>query len=319
MQRTLRRPQRDCIRFFIYSASGTKAGRTKTLKSTLGDLSITEKQADRLGCGSGSRLSPHLENCCLRLSANVAYKSAAKDIEYITGIKVSSKTQQRLVHYQEFEQPRSILEIAELSADGGKARLITPKGEKSEWKDYKAIVSEAGIVASFDQNEIIIDWANQQRLAKPVTCLGDGHDGVWNIFKEISCEQGRREILDWFHLNENLQKVGGSVKRLKQAETYLWKGDVANATALFTELKKKPAVNFCKYLEKHKARIVNYEMLQKEKVCSIGSGAVESGIKQIARRVKISGASWKLEHVGQVLAHRCAYLNGLIGQPRKAA
>ena len=81
--------------------SGTKAGRIKTLKSTLGDLSITEKQADKLGCGSSSRLSPHLENCCLRLSANVAYKNAAQDIEYITGISVPAKTQQRLVQMEE--------------------------------------------------------------------------------------------------------------------------------------------------------------------------------------------------------------------------
>ncbi|WP_445301499.1 hypothetical protein [Microcoleus sp. LAD1_D5] len=35
---------------------------------------------------------------------------------------------------------------------------------------YKAIVSEAGIVASFDQNEMIVNWANQQPLAKPVNC-----------------------------------------------------------------------------------------------------------------------------------------------------
>jgi hypothetical protein len=58
---------------------------------------------------------------------------------------------------------------------------------------------------------------------------------------------------------------------------------------------------------------------QRDGICSIGSGAVESGIKQIVRRIKISGASWKSEHVGQVLAHRCAYLNGLIGKSRKAA
>jgi hypothetical protein len=169
-----------------------------------------------------------------------------------------------------------------------------------------------------DKNNIIIDWANQQPLANPVTCLGDGHDGVWNIFKEISCEQNRREILDWYHLNENLQKVGGSIKRLKQAETYLWQGNVPSAIALFTELKKKSAINFCKYLEKHQERIINYEVFQRDGICSIGSGAVESGIKQIARRIKISGASWKSEHVGQVLAHRCAYLNGLIGKSQKA-
>ena len=110
-------------------------------------------------------MSPHLENCCLRLSANVAYQHAAKDIEYITGITVPAKTQLILVHYQKFEQPYATADITELSADGGKARLITPLGEKSEWKDYKAIVSEAGIVASFDRNDIIIDWANKQPLA----------------------------------------------------------------------------------------------------------------------------------------------------------
>jgi len=27
------------------------------------------------------------------------------------------------------------------------------QGEKSEWKDYKAIVSEAGMMASFNQND----------------------------------------------------------------------------------------------------------------------------------------------------------------------
>ncbi len=289
------------------------------MKSTLGELTITDKQAKRLDSGSSSRLSPHLENCCLRLSANVSYNSAAKDIKYITGITVPSKTQQRLLDYQEFEEPGEKIEIEELGIDGGKVRLITEKGESSEWRDYKVIVSEAGIVASFNQNEIIISWANQQKLAKPVNCLGDGHDGVWNIFKEISYEEERREILDWYHLKENLHKVGGSIKRLKEAEAYLWQGKIEEARVLFTELKKKTAVNFCKYLEKHRERIVNYEMLQREKVCSIGSGAVESGIKQIARRVKISGASWKSERVGKVLAHRCAYLNGLIGKRRKAA
>ena len=203
-------------------------------------------------------MSPHLENCCLRLSANVAYKHAAQDIKYLTGVTVPSKTQQRLVHYQDFSEPISTEDISELSADGGKVRLRVHKGQKSEWKDYKAIVSEAGILASFNQNDIIIDWANKQPLAKPVTCLGDGHDGVWNIFKEISSEHQRREILDWYHLNENLQKVGGSIKRLKQAEAYLWKGNVESAAALFTKLKKKSAVNFCKY--EGKAQKKDYQL-----------------------------------------------------------
>ena len=56
-------------------------------------------------------------------------------------------------------------------------------------------------------------------------------------------------------------------------------------------------------------RIINYNYYQEEEICSIGSGAVESTVKQIDRRLKISGAQWKEENVPQVLKHRCAYLN----------
>jgi len=63
---------------------------------------------------------------------------------------------------------------------------------------------------------------------------------------------------------------------------------------------------------KHRHRIVNYEYFQTEQICAIGSGAVESAVKQIDRRLQISGAQWNQENVPQVLAHRCAYLNGQI-------
>ncbi len=32
---------------------------------------------------------------------------------------------------------------------------------------------------------------------------GDGHDGIWNLFREIGEKQERIEILDWYHLIEN--------------------------------------------------------------------------------------------------------------------
>ena len=104
----------------------------------------------------------------------------------------------------------------------------------------------------------------------------------------------------------------GSLKRLKQAETKLWSGKVNEAIALFADSQRKQAVNFCAYLTKHRLRIVNYSYYQAEQLCSIGSGAVESGVKQIDRRLKISGAQWKPENVNQVLQLRCAYLNGLL-------
>jgi hypothetical protein len=65
-------------------------------------------------------------------------------------------------------------------------------------------------------------------------------------------------VLDWFHLVENLNKVGGSIKRLHQAETWLWQGKVDAVLALFEPLQKKAAQNFCQYLRKHRHRIINY-------------------------------------------------------------
>jgi hypothetical protein len=279
----------------------------------LGELEITRRQAEKLEVGRSRQLSPHLENCCLRLSATVSYQQAEQDLAYLTGVRVPAKTQHRLVHRSSFDLPNLTQPIEELSVDGGKVKLRTPLGEECEWKDYKAIATDQGMIANFQNNAQLIDWVNEQELAQPLTCLGDGHDGIWNIISQISTVTERREILDWYHLKENLHKVGGSIKRLNQAEKFLWQGQIEATIALFANCQKKQAKNFCEYLRRHQHRIVNYDYFQAEGLCSIGSGAVESAIKQIGHRVKLSGAQWSAENVPQVLAHRCAYLNGLIG------
>ncbi len=63
----------------------------------MGRLSITKKQASRLGVPPYKRLSPVLETCCLLLSANESYQNAEADIETLTGVKVGHSTQHRQV------------------------------------------------------------------------------------------------------------------------------------------------------------------------------------------------------------------------------
>jgi hypothetical protein len=99
------------------------------------------------------------------------------------------------------------------------------------------------MLANFRNNAQLIDWVNEQTLGQLVTCLGDGHDGIWNIIAQITTAPQRREILDWYHLKENLHKVGGSIKRLNQAETLLWQGQVDATLALFDNCRKKQAKN----------------------------------------------------------------------------
>ena len=156
-----------------------------------------------------------------------------------------------------------------------------------------AYIRNGTVGTSFQDNQVVIDWVNDQPLASTVTCIGDGHDGIWNIIDQLAPDAQRRDVLDWFHLMENLHKVGGSLKRLKQAQNLLWFGQVEATIALFADCKGKQAQNFCRYLDKHRERIINYQYHQAEQICSIGSGSVESAVKQVDRRTKISRAQWK--------------------------
>jgi hypothetical protein len=58
-----------------------------------------------------------------------------------------------------------------------------------------------------------------------LTGLGDGQDGGWNVMNDLAQPVPiQRQVLDWYHLVENLYKVGGSLKRLEGVENYLWHG-----------------------------------------------------------------------------------------------
>jgi hypothetical protein len=256
------------------------------------------------------QISGYLEKCCLLLSANESYERCAQNIEVLTGIKVSHSTQHRLVHRHEFPEAVVSETVTEMSLDGGKVRLRTPVGEPCIWNDYKAIrLHGLATVAYFKDNLGLIHWVNQQKLDTPFLSLGDGHDGIWNVFAEIGTSEQRYEILDWFHLLENLNKVPGSLKRINQVENLLWQGKVDAAIEQFKGCSSREARNFMDYLTKHRSRIPNYGYLHQEGF-SIGSGEVESTIKQMGRRVKISGAQWASKNVPQLLKHCCAYLNG---------
>lgn len=250
-----------------------------------------------------------MQKCCLLLVANESFKSAEQDIEMLTGIKISSSTQHRLVEKYEFKEELASKKIEALSIDGGKIRVRTPLGESSQWKDYKVCSLHTDVcVAFFQNNSGLVNWTNNQPKTRIITCLGDGHDGVWNLITKIGEDYERREVLDWYHLVENLHKIGGSIKRIKRVENYLWSGEIELALDEFKTSLRPSVVNFKRYINKHQARIPDYSLYQELGIC-IGSGSVESTIKRIGARIKIVGAQYNQENVPQYLKLRCAYLN----------
>ena len=181
-----------------------------------------------------------LEKCCLGAVAKVSFEDAEKDIKMATGMAVSGSSQQRLVQRYKFEEAEAKSPVEALSVDGGKVRIRTPKGQPSQGRDYKAVSLHGQECAGFfQQNEELLEWVNRQPLTEVVTCLGDGHDGVWNLMEKIGVK--RREILDWYHLVENMNKIGGSNKRLNRIKENLWKGEVKRVLEELEGCKKKQA------------------------------------------------------------------------------
>jgi hypothetical protein len=106
--------------------------------------------------------------------------------------------------------------------------------------------------------------------------------------------QVAEEILDWYHLIENLHKVGGSLKRLQEAESLLWEGQVDKTIALFDSVKTAPSRRFQAYLQTHRSRIPNYRYYQMEGL-PIGSGPYVFSVSVRLSFLAKAGTKFKVE------------------------
>lgn len=207
---------------FFAKSTGTTSGKTRTVKTCIGRVEITTKQAKKLKLEKGRRTSYNLEQNCILLASNESFENVPRDLELLTGLKIGKSTVHRKAMSFEMPEIQTKKIVTALALDGGNVRVRTPLGEPSAWKNYKAIQIYDDIgFACFQSNEALEKWANKQPLGTVVTCLGDGHDGIWNLMENIGNLDQRREVLDWYHLKENLYKIGGSLKRLRRAETHM--------------------------------------------------------------------------------------------------
>ena len=149
------------------SAGGKAAGRERKIKSCLGKVTLSNKQAQRLKLKKSSRLSPVMEKCCLILISNESFIKSETDIEVLTGIRVPSSTQHYLGLNQKMELKQMESTVEELSVDGGSVKIRTPLGKSSEWKQYKAIkIHGLGAGALYKEDNQLSSWINKQPQSK---------------------------------------------------------------------------------------------------------------------------------------------------------
>ncbi|MCT7974890.1 ISKra4 family transposase [Laspinema olomoucense] len=295
---------------FFSSGEPPVKGKKRQVKTCFGIVTVNSRRAKQLGLAPRTQLSPVMTKCCWVASAKSSYEEAEQDLALMMGIKIGHSSLHRLVQKSNFPQADSKQKVDSLSVDGGKIRLRTEKPGPCEWRDYKAVsLHDSVCQAYFQENEALISWVHKQSLSRMITSVGDGHDGVCNIISRLKPSSERRDVLDWYHLVENLYKIGGSSQQLKRLKSSLWRGCVDEVLEELSERKGQRVQNFRAYLAKHRYRLVNYDLYQSLGY-AIGSGSVESTVKRIGARVKISGAQWLKQSVSKILHLRCAYLNG---------
>jgi hypothetical protein len=151
--------------------------------------------------------------------------------------------------------------------------------------------------------------------ATDVTVLGDGAEWIWNLADDVVPQAAG--VLDAFHAIEHIAGAAAAVWGEGTAETDT--RTAAGRLALLTDGKvgierwvgtaiaavpvggsTDPLLALAAYFAKHPTRLGYAERLADGR--SIGSGLVEGSVKQlVSRRLKLTGARWRVDHVGPLV------------------
>ena len=148
--------------------------------------------------------------------------------------------------------------------------------------------------------------------ARERAVVGDGAAWVWNVAEDV-CPDGC-QIVDWFHAVQHLTDAAtalypdekDSPKRQRWLKTYtdhLYMGRIHKITAT---LYQHDHADLAGYFENHQRRMQYLEF--REEGFPIGSGTVESGVKQFKHRLTGPGMRWNAANANRMLVIRAAVL-----------
>jgi hypothetical protein len=139
----------------------------------------------------------------------------------------------------------------------------------------------------------------------------DGAAWIWNLVEDYFPDSV--QIVDWYHADHHLaeaaqalfpQDEGTATRWRKQMQTPLYLGDI---TAIVTPLEQAQLQEHAHYFHTHHRRMQYLEF--REQGFPIGSGGVESGIKQFKARLSGAGMHWSRAGAQRMLTLRAAVLS----------
>lgn len=153
----------------------------------------------------------------------------------------------------------------------------------------------------------------QVPTAQERAVIGDGAAWVWNVAEDISPDG--RQIVDWFHAVQHLADAAQALyphdsdlaKRKRWLTTYKTHLYMGRVHTIIAVLHKRDRPDLAHYFETHQRRMQYLEF--REEGFPIGSGTVESGVKQFKHRLTGTGMRWKRDHADRMLVIRAAVLS----------
>jgi hypothetical protein len=245
---------------------------------------------------------------------------------------------------REREQPRPVRLYGTI--DGGRVPTRGPKGEEQPWRELKVgawftakgqppkkpngkwaiqaqdITYYADIAQTDDFGKIV--WATgvqrDAHRALELIFLADGARWIWELV-DLHFPHAI-QIVDWFHACEYIAPVAKvafpdvqqQTRWIEQVKTDLWHGRLNAVIAacepyIDPQREDDPAHKAVSYFTNNRQRM-DYPTYRANGY-QIGSGTIESGVKQIATlRMKVPGARWNLQSARWVAKARAAFLSG---------
>jgi hypothetical protein len=148
--------------------------------------------------------------------------------------------------------------------------------------------------------------------ARNRSVVADGALWIWDVAEDV-CPDGQ-QVVDWYHAVEHLHKAAIMLypddhdvhKRQRWFKTYKNHLYMGHIETIISVLHKRDAPQWATYFERHKRRMQYLEF--REEGLPIGSGTVESGVKQFKQRLSGTGMRWHLDNANRMLIIRAAVL-----------
>lgn len=148
--------------------------------------------------------------------------------------------------------------------------------------------------------------------ARNQSVVADGAVWIWDVAEDI-CPDGQ-QVVDWFHAVQHLSEAAhalypnpdDTVKRqgwLKTYKAHLYLGRIHKIVAV---LNQRGLSHLATYFERHQRRMQYLEF--REQGLPIGSGTVESGVKQFKQRLSGTGMRWNSHNADRMVVIRAAIL-----------